>query len=444
MPLNTEVPAVLVPATATVHTAHGTRFATDGPSYPHAEEREISTEGKRFFDDVPEAIIQKIAKKLSLNFLCLFLQCSTKLFRVCCHHSIWSFRLPRCFLPLASEENHYDLLRRWYTCSAVDVATPEPKGKKPDARSFHGAVRLDDEMIVFGGKSRHIYNDCWSYNLKTNVWEQLPLGTAEAPEARYEATLLLVNRKGFLYGGRTQGNEFLTDLWQFELIDGKVYWTELAPPENPPARYGHAAVAIDNEQFVMFGGTSKIFVYNDCWLFNTKRCMWIKCTQSFFSQPDNRFGHSIVHVGNNEVLLFGGTNGYKTFNDLWFLKLNPTASHANCYKLEYASTVAPPELVGHTMTLIGGRVVITGGKDPKTRSFDSRVWFLDFKNLKKLKWRTLRWANPKLLARTGHTAIMDRDSSIVIFGGSDPHDNYLDDMRRLCLVGADVTCCNHS
>ena len=145
----------------------------------------------------------------------------------------------------------------------------------------------------------------------------------------------------------------------------------------------------------------------------------------------------MVRFDNNNVMLFGGANANETFNDVWVLNIHRTSSFAYWTKIKHASKkTAPPACVGHTMSLIDGRVVITGGRDPKKRSFYSGVWILDIVGK---KCRTRSSTNYNSLARAGHSAIQDRDGSILIFGGLGSCGNYPNDMLRLCLVGADLT-----
>ena len=67
-------------------------------------------------------------------------------------------------------------------------------GEKPPARCCHSAVLYQDKIVVFGGKGQEgILNDLWSFDLRTNTWEQKYPSVAPAPRRSHLAFVFGAN-----------------------------------------------------------------------------------------------------------------------------------------------------------------------------------------------------------------------------------------------------------
>jgi len=441
-----------------------------------------------------------IARMLPLPAIGRLARCCTTLRDACAHHSVWVDKLPRAFHRPASRHapqvDHRRILRRWLECSSVDARAAHAAqlaGLVPGARFLHRSLRLGARMLVFGGKSATEYFDeCWSLDLETLQWARLGSDAAtRTPEPRCAASLTYVNGCVLIFGGRSQTDRFLADVWRLELVDGTgptsppmVRWTQLADAETdgaPAGRWAHGAVAMHG-WLVVFGGSNLESTLNDLWLFDPSRHAWVECAGALdddsgattregadgatsWVRPCARGGHSMVCIREDEAVLFGGNDMVSTFSDVWLLRLTATprsgqapttVPRAQWTRLVKASESAPPARVGHAMVAFEDRVVVLGGRNFLQSSFDERAHILDVTTE---RWHALSSTGDgdatrdmaRSMTRTGHSAV-EYSGSILVFGGlglrdveRPPHDQnvFLNDMMWLHLVGSDVDVCTH-
>lgn len=128
-----------------------------------------------------------------------------------------------------------------------------PKGKQPEARSFHEMCLINqDFMIVYGGirgcftKIEEVYNDIHIYSLNDNVWSQPVIGGIN-PQPRFGFSFNCINNYNyksdsenkynqslevFIFGG-IQISNYLQEKEKYSKIyilnendaDAKNYWT---------------------------------------------------------------------------------------------------------------------------------------------------------------------------------------------------------------------------
>lgn len=91
----------------------------------------------------------------------------------------------------------------------------------------------------------------------------------------------------------------------------------------PCQRAAHALIAIDQMEIVMFGGAlvggsiAKEQLYHLKIEGNQARWMELKTVGD---RPKPRYGHSLVFA-KPYLVLFGGSTGSETLNDVWFLNM---------------------------------------------------------------------------------------------------------------------------
>jgi hypothetical protein len=145
-----------------------------------------------------------------------------------------------------------------------------------DARMVYNPVTT--HTILFGGttasdsstKQAYEFNDTWDWN--GSIWTQLfPL---HVPPARYDHAMVYDSARDriVMFGGRTgNGKVDLGDTWVFKNGD----WTQLNPPNSPPARlFSSAAYDPLRDRVVLFGGATitadlkTTTPYHDTWEFD--------------------------------------------------------------------------------------------------------------------------------------------------------------------------------
>lgn len=141
---------------------------------------------------------------------------------------------------------------------------------------------------------------------------------------------------------------------------------------------------------------------------------WVEYRITSEEIPDHRWEHSATEVEQeNKIILYGGTNGKKYFEDLWLLRVQTEEYSAAWTKLE-TSGQSPPPLCGHTATLIGRNLYLFGGRNERGSSTDLYVLDIDLKH-----WQKVPTFGISPCARFSHTAVLIPGTrSIGIFGGT--------------------------
>lgn len=227
------------------------------------------------------------------------------------------------------------------------------------------------QMAVFGGQNGAFFNDAWEFEPAAKRWTQLAAGGA-GPEQRYGAAAaldpaghLLIShgftdagryddtwslglppqlgwtdlspagdrpikrclvrgawdeeRKRFLiFGGQTNANPFLGDLWMLK----QGAWTELASEPKPSPRNLYA-MALDQEgqRVIVAGGRSEQGQENDVWFLDLASDTWTQAQPAGEAFPA-RFGHDAAWLAERRTLLvFGGNDNSSDLNDLWELSV---------------------------------------------------------------------------------------------------------------------------
>ena len=135
--------------------------------------------------------------------------------------------------------------------------------------------------------------------------------------------------------------------WQAPLLHQAVQTTN-----QPPGRSAHAAVSLAGRFFV-HGGFTEDGAFGDLWEFGADS--WEQLEPTGYA-PAARSGHSCVALDDDQFLLFGGVGGDgQAYSDLHVY----TAS-SNCWRVIEAS--APPlPRYNHRAVMVRGAMVLTGG-----------------------------------------------------------------------------------
>lgn len=168
---------------------------------------------------------------------------------------------------------------------------------------------LSAYLVIYGGKTNdgEASGDIWQYNFHKELWIK-----SFGPPSRYSHIACFDASKDrmIVFGGLSATKTPLNDLWiyRFDNDTSRPIHPELG--NRPPARYGHTAMLKNNNLFI-FGGTNGKKYFNDCWIFNFNTGLW---TELFYSDPiSGRSFHGLVSLDKNHIVTLGGKNG----------KLNP-------------------------------------------------------------------------------------------------------------------------
>lgn len=111
-------------------------------------------------------------------------------------------------------------------------------------------------------------NDVYRYLVKENKWELVRPFSGAQPCPRAGHSCVAYNDSIFVFGGKDEDNNKLSDFWEFNLITAK--WTQIPNNDQVKPRSGHTAV-IYKEFMVIFGGIIEItHELNDLVMFDFK------------------------------------------------------------------------------------------------------------------------------------------------------------------------------
>ncbi|ETO12870.1 Kelch motif family protein [Reticulomyxa filosa] len=220
----------------------------------------------------------------------------------------------------------------------LDTSGDVPSPRKSSTLAYH-----DGNLYLFGGNHKEkCLNDLYKYEIKSRSWSQIVV-KGKSPCARDRHSLTVVNEDSLLlFGGFGNEQEFLSDLWCFD-IKAKT-WT-LLPEQGtvPSPRYEHAAVGI-GPFLVVAGGKSSKGGMSDLYVFDWAKQIWnvpkfeedVKIDPAwgqsavvFHNKSDFSFSLKFVFylfvccmllakytLAFRRIILFGGWNGKVCFNDV--------------------------------------------------------------------------------------------------------------------------------
>ncbi len=290
--------------------------------------------------------------------------------------------------------------------------------QSPAGRGNFSMTYTDNgKVIIYGGASSSpdFLNDIWEYNNMTKIWTEIvPEGTTE-PEARNQPRIVYIeNNKILMFGGNNFDSGRLNDTWIFDLTTKE--WTDVTPTGTKPLpRNSNEMVYIGNDKVILFGGTTGTDYLNDVWEFNTSTYSWTELmanNPSPTNQPEVRSGHSMVYIGNDKILSFGGSNWVTDiiyFDDTWIYDIN-----ANSWT-EITGTPHPIDRSGAGIAYDDDNniVVLFSGYSDSGSGNQNDTWEFDVTSE---TWTEITTSNTPAI-RTSCRMIYTGNNRVIMFGG---------------------------
>lgn len=249
-----------------------------------------------------------------------------------------------------------------YDVDAAAWTSLTPAGEAPAARFGHNAAYdpAAERLLVFGGQAgQRFFSDVWAYDVRGNAWRRLA-GEGEGPRARYGAGGAYDPRAGVLYvtHGFTTSGRF-DDTWAF--APASAAWAEASPSggARPLKRCLLRTTADpDRGRLLLFGGQSDSEPFlGDLWAFDTAGRGWRRLDAAGPS-PRNLYA-AVRCEGRPRLLLFGGRTEAGDSDELWELDLERDA-----WSPVAARDGAPAARSSHDAAWLPGRdvVLVFGGR----------------------------------------------------------------------------------
>ncbi|TVY14696.1 Tip elongation aberrant protein 1 [Lachnellula arida] len=258
----------------------------------------------------------------------------------------------------------------------------------PGPRVGHASLLVGNAFIVYGGDTKMEDSDVLdetlyllNTSLATRQWSRaVPAGPR--PAGRYGHSLNIIGSKIYVFGGQVEGY-FMNDLVAFDLNALQVptnRWEMLirttddgAVPGVPPARTNHTIVTY-NEKLYLFGGTNGYQWFNDVWCYDPQTNTWssLDCIGYI---PAPREGHAAAIVDDVMYIFGGRTEEGTDLGDLAAFRI----SSRRWYTFQNMGP-SPSSRSGHSMTAFGKQVVVLAG-EPSTATKEAQdlglVYLLD-------------------------------------------------------------------
>ncbi|KAK0730003.1 hypothetical protein B0H67DRAFT_596273 [Lasiosphaeris hirsuta] len=279
----------------------------------------------------------------------------------------------------------------------------------------------EGDIYVMGGliNSSTVKGDLWLIEAGSSMACYPLATTAEGPGPRVGHASLLVGNAFIVYGGDTKIDDAdVLDETLYLLNTSTRQWSRALPlGTRPSGRYGHSLNILGSKIYI-FGGQVEGFFMNDLAAFdlnqlqmpNNRWEMLIQSSESGGAQqgkiPPARTNHSMITY-NDKMYLFGGTNGFQWFNDVWCYDPNTNLwSQLDC--IGYI----PVPREGHAAALVDDVMYIFGGRTEEGSDLGDLAAF----RITSRRWYTFQNMGPSPSPRSGHsmTAV---GKTIVVVGG---------------------------
>ena len=314
-------------------------------------------------------------------------------------------------------------------------------GGPPPGRAIPGLVYAapQDRMVMFGGfDGAGSLSDAWSLDLGTSAWTQLsPTGGPPSPRQFPATAYDTPHNRMVIFGGNDEAGTVLDPLWSLSL-GTTVAWTDLGGRRAP--RRWDAATAYDATRHVMWvhGGQgweegSGNLVRSDLWVLSFgSSAAWSNPAASG-TPLGERFGHTAVYDSQRDRLVFfGGSNGTMNQNDVWALTgLGGTPA----WGLLSPSGTPPAARQYHSAVYdaVNDRMVVFGGSTGMGTLND--VWALSFAGTP--AWTQLAPTGVGPLELWQQSAALDQAGNrLIVFGGQSL--GLRNDVHALTLTGSPV------
>jgi len=243
----------------------------------------------------------------------------------------------------------------------------------PGPRVGHASLLVGNAFIVYGGDTKIEQTDVldetlYLLNTSTRQWSRaLPPGPR--PDGRYGHSLNILGSKIYVFGGQVEGF-FMNDLAAFDLNQLQMpnnRWEMLIengdpeapqPAKSPPPRTNHTIITF-NDKMYLFGGTNGYQWFNDVWCYDPSSNSWAQLDCIGYI-PVPREGHAAAIVDDVMYVFGGRTEEGTDLGDLAAFRI----SSRRWYTFQNMGP-SPSPRSGHSMTAVGKTIVVVGG-EPST------------------------------------------------------------------------------
>ncbi|CZS91855.1 related to cell polarity protein tea1p [Rhynchosporium agropyri] len=287
--------------------------------------------------------------------------------------------------------------------------------------AVNSVASKEGDIYLMGGliNSSTVKGDLWMVEAGGNMACYPLATTAEGPGPRVGHASLLVGNAFIVYGGDTKMDDSDTlDETLYLLNTSTRQWSRAVPAgPRPSGRYGHSLNILGSKIYV-FGGQVEGYFMNDLVAFDLNQLqvptnrweMLIRNSEEGGPPPGQippaRTNHSIVTY-NEKLYLFGGTNGFQWFNDVWCYDPVPNTWEA----LDCIGYIPAPR-EGHAAAIVDDVMYIFGGRTEEGADLGDLAAF----RISSRRWYTFQNMGPSPSPRSGHSMTAYNKQVVVLAG----------------------------
>ncbi|KAK0112406.1 Negative regulator of mitotic exit [Cadophora gregata f. sp. sojae] len=287
--------------------------------------------------------------------------------------------------------------------------------------AVNSVASKEGDIYLMGGliNSSTVKGDLWMVEAGGNMACYPLATTAEGPGPRVGHASLLVGNAFIVYGGDTKMDDSdVLDETLYLLNTSTRQWSRAVPAgPRPSGRYGHSLNILGSKIYV-FGGQVEGYFMNDLVAFDLNQLqvptnrweMLIRNSEEGGPPPGQippaRTNHSIVTY-NEKLYLFGGTNGFQWFNDVWCYDPIPNTWVA----LDCIGYIPAPR-EGHAAAIVDDVMYIFGGRTEEGADLGDLAAF----RISSRRWYTFQNMGPSPSPRSGHSMTAYNKQVVVLAG----------------------------
>ncbi|MCI0450032.1 MAG: T9SS type A sorting domain-containing protein [Chlorobi bacterium] len=155
------------------------------------------------------------------------------------------------------------------------------------------------------------FEDTWTFNVDNMTWTDRTNNPHPPKRCLHSACFAYDLRKMVIYAGQDTGP--LDDIWSLDIDN--FSWQNITPALKPPGRFWNSIIYYGSGNLVIFGGLGSQPL-NDMWKFSISGNQWESVNQGS-NIPPARWGHTAVYVPEQDRMLIFGGEGDSTYNDTW-------------------------------------------------------------------------------------------------------------------------------
>ena len=256
----------------------------------------------------------------------------------------------------------------------------------------HPKIENEKRIIMFGGAigclNFTITNDIYILNRRKITFKKMQVTSKEefpSPRASHAAVAINSNQMVIFGGARTMGKLVDNGVYLLSIDNKKCSSQKLKiQSKQPSSRYGHTLTYLD-PYLVLFGGSKGKVLSDGLWIMHMGRdsYMWDRLKINLPS-PSPRVYHSAVNWQKHNqhfIFFFGGKTGkVKTSNELWVLRRDEQNSWDWFPLLEdqNETSIKPSRRAQHSMFCLKDLIIITGGKDEENKCIKTDLFDIKY------------------------------------------------------------------